>query len=75
MWSLFPNLRPISGKDLDVKFFDKYIATCLGLATVLDLLDELISDILILKCCETFFCISSMLTFFCDERNKSFNKS
>ena len=28
----------------------KYIATCLGLATVLDLLAELISDILMLKC-------------------------
>ena len=36
MWSLFAKRLPISGKDLVVSFFDKYIATCLGLANGLE---------------------------------------
>ena len=35
---------------VEVKFLERYIATCLGLATVLDLLAELISETFILKC-------------------------
>ncbi len=48
VWSLPPNFLPISGKDLEVMDFAKYIAICLGLATERDLLGECISVILIL---------------------------
>ena len=43
------NSLPISGNDLDVKILVKYIAVCLGLTRYLDLLEDNISFLLILK--------------------------
>ena len=43
----------ISGNDLEVNIFDKYIAVCLGLTRYLDLLDDSISFLLILKNLQT----------------------
>merc|ERR1711938_166205 len=43
------NSLPISGKDFEVKIFVRYIAVCLGLTKYLDLLEDNISFLLILK--------------------------
>ena len=64
MWSLLENSRPISGKDFGVKIFVRYIAVCLGLTKYLDLLEDNISFLLILKNLQTIVCIVSIFTLF-----------
>ena len=51
---------PISGKDLDVKIFVKYIAVCLGLTKYLDRLEDNISVFEILKNLHTRDCIDQL---------------
>ena len=53
VWSLFENSLPISGSDFEVRILVKYIAVCLGLTKYLDLLEDSISFLLILKYLQT----------------------
>ena len=73
VWSLLEKALPISGNDLDVNIFAKYIAVCLGLTRYLDLLEDNISFLLILKNLQTIVCIMSIVTLFSDKFSKSFN--
>ena len=73
VWSLFENSRPISGKDFEVKIFVKYIAVCLGLTKYLDLLEDNISFLLILKNLHTTVWIWSMVTLFSYKLRRSFS--
>ena len=73
VWSLFENSLPISGNDFEVKIFVRYIAVCLGLTKYLDLLDDNISFLLILKNLQTIVWIKSIVTLFSLRLSKSFN--
>ena len=72
VWSLLEKSLPISGKDFYVKILVKYIAVCLGLTKYLDLLEDNISFLLILKNLQTVVCIKSIVTLFSARFNKSF---
>ena len=69
---LLENSLPISGRDFEVKILVKYIAVCLGLTRYLDLREESISFLLILKNLQTVVCIKSIETLFSVKFNKSF---